>query len=107
MKVKANNKEILNLQPWEKKLIETELFMVDTDEDLIRRLKWVIQHKMDVCYKNLRQIWEPIFTEEGVKFLPTDREEFVNMVLAHPKFKSKEQREEEYKAQMRAQGYHT
>lgn len=105
MRILADGNEILNIATWQKNLLENDLFMVDTDEDLIRRLQWVINHKIDRCYKRLRDAWEPVFISEGAQSLPTDREAFVNMVIAHPKYKTKAQREAEYIAEMNAKGF--
>ena len=54
MKVKYNEKEILTLNETKRKVFLHEMLEEGFDEDIERRLQWVLTHKYEQCMKRLR-----------------------------------------------------
>jgi hypothetical protein len=57
------------------------------------RFKWVLQHKYERCMERLRKEWGKKLTNNGIKELPLDDEEFANLVFSQPEYKNRSQRE--------------
>jgi len=95
MKISVNDKELLTLSETQKKVICNDIDASLLDEDLKRRLSYILLHKYEQCFKRLKQEWEPKLAAKGVKALPTDRDEFAALVFAQPEYKDRAQREAE------------
>ena len=94
MKISVNDQEIYTLSEIQKKVIQNDIPSEIFEEDMKRRLKWVlVDEKYRKCMERLRREWEPRFKAEGAQSLPTDDDEFANLVFAHPEYKNRSQRE--------------
>jgi hypothetical protein len=58
-----------------------------------RRLHWVLTHKLECCFERLKKEWEPKLKANGVKMIPTDPEEFAELVFSQPDYENRSQRE--------------
>ena len=92
MQIKVNNKTVLELSEIQKKIIQTDIDEDEFDADMERRVKWVLEHKLDRCYGRLRQEWEPKLIAGGATTLPTNKEAFAQLVFDHPEFKTRKQK---------------
>lgn len=96
MKITVNGQDLLEVQEWEKDILKGEILGDKLEEDLKRRLKWVIEHKIDRCFTRMFEHWMPIFREDPTySTVPTDKKEFVALVLAHPQYKNRSQLDKE------------
>lgn len=94
MKISADDKEVFTLSETQKKVIQNDIPSEIFEEDMKRRLKWVlIDEKYTRCMDRLRKEWEPRLKEDGARSLPTHDEEFAEMVFAHPEYKNRSQRD--------------
>jgi hypothetical protein len=98
MKISIDDKEIFTLSEIQKKVIENDIPSEIFEEDMKRRLKWVlIDEKYSRCMKRLRDEWEPKLAKRGVLMLPTDNDSFANLVFSQTDYKNRSQRETEIK----------
>jgi len=95
MQIKVDDVELYTLSETQKKVIKDEIDSNIFDEDMKRRLQWVLIHKYEQCYKRLREKWEPILIADGAESLPTDPDAFATLVFAHPNYKDRASREVE------------
>ncbi len=63
------------------------------DVDMKRRLEYILMHKYEQCFDRLKKEWEPKLAAAGAKSIPTDKDEFAQMVFAHPEYKSRKVRD--------------
>ena len=93
MKIMVDNELILELSDIKKQVLMDEIHDHIFDEDMKRRIQWVIMHKYEACFTRLKEQWDPILVATGVKMVPTDQDEYAAMIFAQPNYKSRLQRE--------------
>lgn len=93
MKISVNDQELYTLSDTQKKVImhdiPTELF----DADMKRRLQWVLTHKYDEVFKRLKSEWDPLLAANGVKMIPTDPDEYAQLVFSQPNYRDRSMRD--------------
>jgi len=95
MKISVNDKELYTLSETQKKVICNDIPMEILDEDMKRRLKWVLMHKYERCFARLKAEWEPKLVANGVASIPTDKDAFAQLVFEQPEYKDRSIREKE------------
>lgn len=94
MKISIDGKEIYALSETQKKVIMNEIPSEIFEEDMARRLKWVLMdEKYNRCFARLKAEWEPKLKANGVAAIPLDEEEFAKLVFSQPNYKDRSQRE--------------
>ena len=93
MKISVDDKEIFSLSEPQKKVIMNDIHEDIFDEDMKRRLEWVLMHKYQRCFERLKSEWETRLKNSGVKSMPLDNDEFAQLVFSHPDYKSRKERE--------------
>jgi hypothetical protein len=94
MKISVNDKECFCLSETQKKVIMNDIPSEIFEEDMIRRLKWILlDEKYEHCFERLKKEWEPKLAASGIKSLPIDKDEFANLVFAQPDYKNRSQRQ--------------
>lgn len=97
MKVLVNDAEILGLSDIQKKVICNDIHVDQFDEDINRRVKYIIMHKYEQCFKRLKEEWDSKLISNGVRSVPTDPEEYAALVFAQPNYKDRKARDAENK----------
>lgn len=94
MKISVNDQEILTLTETQKDVIRhdipTELF----DEDMKRRLRYILVHKYEQCFSRLKKEWDEKLRQNGVTMIPTDPEAYAQLVFSQPNYQNRSQRSE-------------
>lgn len=103
MKISVDGQDLFTLTETHKKIIKNDIHEDIFDEDMKRRLAWVLHHKLERCYQRLKNEWEPKLVENGVKQIPTDPQEFAELVFAQPNYKCRKVRQAEEDALLQAQ----
>lgn len=94
MKISVNDQELLILSEMQKNVIKNDINTDIFEEDMKRRIEWVLMHKYEQCFERLAKEWQPRLSQE-LQSLPTDKEQFASLVFQHPLYKDKKQREME------------
>lgn len=92
MKISVDGVDLFELAEIQKKVIKNEILSNIFDEDMKRRLKWVVMHKYDQIFKKLKEDWEPKLVDAGVESIPTDKDAFAELVFSQPGYKDKASR---------------
>lgn len=93
MKVSVNDEELFSLTETQKQVIKNDIHEDVFDEEMKRRLQYIIMHKYEECYKRLKTEWEPKLQLLGVESIPLDDQQFARMVFARPEYKDRKSRE--------------
>lgn len=91
MKIQVDGKTVHELNETKKKVIQNDIPSEIFQEDMERRVKWVIEHKYDRCMERLRREWEPKL-QSRVSSLPTNPDEFAELIFSQPDYQSRSER---------------
>ena len=94
MKISVNDIELFSLSDIQKKVmmyvIPSELF----EDDMKRRLKWVLTHAYENWFEALKKEWDIKLAVNGIKMIPTDPDEYAKLVFSQPNYMNRSAREE-------------
>lgn len=93
MKVSVNDKELFTLSDIQKMVIQYDIPADMFDEDMNRRLQWVLMHKYEECFKRLKAEWDPQLLENGVDMIPTNPDAYAKLVFSQPNYKDRAARD--------------
>ena len=93
MKISVNDQEFFTISELQKKVICNDVQESLFDEDMKRRVAYIISHKYEQCFKRLKDEWEPKLAQSGAKMIPTNPDAFAEMVFSHPEYKNRSARE--------------
>jgi hypothetical protein len=93
MKISVNDQELFTLSETQKTVIKNDIPEDIFDEDMKRRLQWVLTHKYEQCFKRLKDEWDQKLASNGVKSVPTDPDEYAQLVFSQPNYKDRKARE--------------
>ncbi len=92
MKISVDDQELFRLSETQKQVIKNDISEEMFDEDMKRRLQYILMHKYERCFERLKKQWEPKLKAKGVAMLPTDDEAFAQLVFSQPEYKTRSQR---------------
>lgn len=91
MKISVDDKELFTLSEIQKKVIKNDIHEDIFDEDMKRRLQYILIHKYEECFKRLKNEWDQKLMNV-VNFVPTDPDKYAELVFSQPDYKSKSQK---------------
>lgn len=97
MKILLNDLELFSLTETQKQIMQNNILSEIFEDDIKRRLEWVIMHKYEECCRELKQEWDAKLVANGVKMVPSDIQEYAQLVFSQPNYKNRSQREAENK----------
>jgi len=93
------NKEYIKIYHLMHSTMEKELEEQEYKEYLFdifkKRMKYILAHKSECCYKRLRKHWCNKLEAEGVKEMTLDVEKFCNQIFSRNDYKNRSEREED------------
>ncbi len=95
MKISMDDQEVCTLSEIQKQVIMHDIHEDIFEDDMKRRVQYVLMHKYDQCFKRFKQEWEPKLAESGVEMIPTNAEAFAKLVFSQPAYKSRSNKEKE------------
>lgn len=93
MKVMVDGQEVLNLNNTKKKVIRNDIKDEEFDNEMKRRVAWVLQHKYERCFERLKKEWDKKLKDNGVDMIPTDPDAYAELVFSQPNYKNRSARE--------------
>ena len=93
MKISVNDIELFTLTPIQKQVIANDINVDLLDEDMKRRLKYILMHKHEQCQKRLKAEWDSKLIANGVVSVPTDPDAYAALVFAQPNYKDRKARD--------------
>ncbi len=92
MKISVNDQELFTLSETQKKVICHEISDDIFEDDMKRRLQWVLMHKYENCFNDLKKEWMPKLAER-MDAVPTNPDKFAELVFAQEDYKCRKQRD--------------
>jgi len=94
MKIQVDGKQVLELQEWQKNVIKNEIHDDAFQEDMERRVRWILEHKFEMCWERFQKEWlEKLRADPSIQSIPAGKKEFTELVMSHSEYKSRSQRE--------------
>lgn len=93
MKITVDGVDLFELSDTQKKVIQNNVLNDIFDEDMKRRLKWVIMHKYEQCFKELKEEWDKKLIDNGVESVPTNPDAYARLVFSQPNYMDRKNRE--------------
>lgn len=93
MKIQVDGKQVLELSDIQKKVICNDIPDSLFQEDMERRVSYILTHKYERCLERLRKEWEPKLKLRMASF-PSNDEAFAQVIFSQPDYKNREQRDE-------------
>ena len=88
MKFFVDEIEVFELTETKKKVIQNEILSSVFEDDMRRRVKYIVQHKYQNCFERLKKHWEPKL-KGRVESVPLDEEAFANLVFSQEDYKDR------------------
>lgn len=93
MKISVDDKELFTLSETQKKVIKNDIHEEIFEEDMKRRIQYILMHKYERCFERLKKEWEPKLKADGIQSIPLDEEEFASLVFSRKEYRNRSQRE--------------
>jgi hypothetical protein len=88
MLIEVDGVELLTLTATQKNVIKNEVSSVIFEEDMKRRVDYILTHKYDQCFKRLKAEWDPKLEAAQIA-IPADPDEYAQLVFAQPTYKDR------------------
>lgn len=93
MEIKIDDKIVLTLSETQVKILKHDISEDIFDDDIARRIKFIISEKYQNSLKRIKQEWEPKLKDMGRKSIPLDEEQFCEVVFGCKDYADKKTRE--------------
>lgn len=93
MKISVNDQHLFTLSETQKKVIMNDIHEDEFDQDMKRRLHYILTHKYERCFDRLKKEWEPKLKQLGVESIPLNEEAFANLVFSQSSYMGRKKRE--------------
>ena len=98
MKISVNDIVLFELTETQKNVMKNVISADIFEEDMKRRLQWVLTHAYEEWFKMLKEEWDQKLPSLGVTSVPTDKDAYAQLVFAQPCYKCRKTRDLEAKA---------
>ncbi len=95
MKIQVDGEQVFELNETKKKVICNEIPADVFESDMKRRVRYIIEHKYERCFKRLKEEWEPILKTLGIESIPLDNDKFAELVFKQPDYKDRKAQDKE------------
>lgn len=92
MKISVNDKKLFELNEVQKKVIKNDIHADEFDADMKRRLNYILMHKYERCFARLKAEWDSKLAANGVAMIPTNKDEYAQLVFSQPGYKDRKSR---------------
>lgn len=93
MKISVDDKELFTLSDTQKQVIQNDIHSDIFDEDMKRRLQYILMHKYERCFARLKAEWDIKLVDNGVKSVPTNADEYAQLVFSQPNYLDRKSRD--------------
>lgn len=93
MEIKVNDVIVFELSATKENVIKNDVNEDIFDDDMKRRLCYILDHKYEQCFKRLKTEWEPKLADRGITSIPLDPDAFAELVFQQEDYKSRKERD--------------
>lgn len=94
MKISVNDEKLYELSEIQKMVIKNDIAEEEFEEDMKRRLQYVLTHKYERCFLRLKEEWD-LKLAERFDSIPTNKDSFAQLVFSQPDYKNRTQKDAE------------
>lgn len=98
MKFTVDGVDLFELTETQKKVIKNEIISDAFEEDMKRRIQYIIMHKYEQCFKRLKNEWDTKLEAAGIESIPTNKDAYAELIFKQANYKDRSTREAELKA---------
>ena len=98
MKISVDDVVLFELTETQKNVMKNVVSADIFEEDMKRRLQWVLTHAYEEWFKGLKEEWDPKLIELGIESIPTNKDAYAKLVFCQPCYKCRKTRDVEAKA---------
>lgn len=95
MQIKVDDVVLFELSDVQKQVLCNDIHRDCLDDDMKRRIEYIVMHKYEQCMKRLRVEWEPVLKSEGAESIPCNDDAFAQLIFSRADYKCRKAREEE------------
>lgn len=94
MKIQIDGVDLFEISATDRKILEHDLPADQVDDEIKRRIKYIMDHKCDKIYSRIKAEWVDSgkLEELGVQSIPTSKQGLIDLVTARPEYKNRTQR---------------
>lgn len=93
MKISVDDIELFTLSETKKNVIKNDIDADIFDNDMKRRLQYILNHKYERCFERLKKEWDSKLAANGVSMIPTDPDVYAQLVFSQPNYKDRKARD--------------
>ena len=93
MKISVDGKDLFELSDIQKQVIMNDIHEDVFDEDMKRRLQYILMEKYENCFKRLKAEWDDKLVAAGVKAFPADKDEYAALVFGQKNYMDRKSRD--------------
>lgn len=93
MKISVNDVELFTLSDTQKQVIQNDIHADIFEDDMKRRLQYILMHKYARCFERLKKEWDPKLAQNGVESVPTNPDAYAQLVFAQQNYKDRKARD--------------
>ena len=94
MKVSVNDVDLYTINETQENVLKYYVNANIFEEDMKRRLFWVLNHLYDQAFIQLKNEWD-VKLSERVQSVPTDKDAYAQLVFSQPDYKDRSARDAE------------
>lgn len=95
MKISVDDKPLFTLSEIQKKVIKNDIHEEIFEDDMKRRLEYILKHKYERCFDRLKAEWDSKLAAKGHATIPTNPDAYAELVFSQPEYKNRSQREKD------------
>lgn len=97
MKISVDDKELFTISEMQMTVFKSYINADDLEDDLKRRLDYILSHKYEECLNRLKLEWMPKLSSRVSK-IPENTEDLIHLILSQPDYKCRKTLEDEKRA---------
>lgn len=90
MKISVNDIELYTISETRKQVLKHFIPSALLDEDIKRRVFWVMDHKYQQAFSKMKAEWDPKLVANGVESIPTDKDAYAQLVFSQANYKDRD-----------------
>lgn len=92
MKISVDGQELFTLSETQKKVIKNDIHEDIFEDDMKRRLQYILTHKYEQSMERIRNEWMPRL-KERMQSIPTNDDALAEIIFSQPDYKNRTLRE--------------
>lgn len=79
----------------QKKVIMNDIGEEVFDQDMCRRLQYIVMHKYERCMQRLKDEWMPKLKEYGIESVPTNDDKLAELIFQQSGYQNRSEKDKE------------